>query len=74
MEQFSLEKYLENPSRKVVTRDGREVDIYYSSTSKTPLIGRTSDNEIYQYTKDGFQCDTFNQAKNDLFFADEEEK
>lgn len=27
MEQFSLEKYLVNPSRKVVTRDGREVEI-----------------------------------------------
>lgn len=27
MEQFSLEKYLANPSRKVVTRDGRDVRI-----------------------------------------------
>ena len=27
MEQFSLEKYLANPSRKVVTRDGRRVRI-----------------------------------------------
>jgi hypothetical protein len=27
MEQFSLEKYLENPNRKVVTRDGRSARI-----------------------------------------------
>ena len=27
MKQFSLEKYLENPSRKVVTRDGRSARI-----------------------------------------------
>ena len=27
MEQFSVEKYLENPSRKVVTRDGRSARI-----------------------------------------------
>ena len=27
MEQFSVEKYLENPNRKVVTRDGRSVRI-----------------------------------------------
>lgn len=75
MQQFSLEEYLENPRRKVVTRDGREVEIYYSPNSRILLIGATtSDNEIHQYTKDGFQCDTFNQAKNDLFFADEEDE
>ena len=27
MEEFNLEKYLENPNRKVVTRDGRDVRI-----------------------------------------------
>lgn len=74
MKQFNLNEWLQDKSRKVVTRDGREVDIYYSPTSRISLIGRTSDNYIYQYTKDGFQCDTFNQAKNDLFFADEEEE
>lgn len=72
MEQFSLEKWLQEKSRKVVTRDGREVEIFHSNVNKTLLICRISDTEIYQYTKDGFQCDTMNQAKNDLFFADEE--
>ena len=74
MEQFSLDKWLKDKSRKVVTRDGREVDIYYSPTSRVPLIGRTSDNEVHQYTEDGFQYDRINEAKNDLFFADEEEE
>ena len=27
MEEFSLEKYLKNPNRKIVTRDGRSVRI-----------------------------------------------
>lgn len=31
MEQFSLEEYLENPERKVVTRDGRNVRIICSN-------------------------------------------
>ena len=30
MEQFSLDKYLANPSWKVVTRDGRKVKIIYT--------------------------------------------
>lgn len=77
MEQFSLEKWLQDKSRKVVTRDGKEVELFYSTTSKIPLIGKVSDSVfsvLHQYTKDGFQCDTMNQAKNDLFFADEEEE
>ena len=74
MKQFNLSEWIQDKSRKVVTRDGREVELYYSPTSRIPLIGATtSDNEIHQYTKDGFQCDTFNQAKNDIFFADEED-
>lgn len=72
MEQFNLEKYLENPSRKVVTRDGREVEIFYYNADKTLLVGRISPTEIHQYTKDGFQYEDMCQAKNDLFFVDEE--
>lgn len=72
MEQFSLEKWLKDKSRKVVTRDGREVEIFYYNADKTLLVGRISPTEIHQYTKDGFQYETMCQAKNDLFFADEE--
>lgn len=28
MKQFSLEEYLKNPNRKVITRDGRNVTIF----------------------------------------------
>ena len=72
MTQFNLEEYLQNPTRKVVTRDGREVEIFCPTASGTTLLGKVSESEFYHYTKDGFQCDIMNQAKNDLFFADSE--
>ena len=40
MEQFNLEKYIENPSRKVVTREGRNVRIKgYDAKGSYPVIG-----------------------------------
>ena len=76
MEQFSLEKYLANPSRKVVTRDGRRVRIICTDRRNLnyPIIAliETSSGEemAYSHTKDGKHCtdctDIF-----DLFFAPE---
>ena len=40
MEQFNVEKYIENPSRKVVTREGRNVRIKgYDAKGSYPVIG-----------------------------------
>lgn len=40
MEQFSLKKYLKNPERKVVTRDGRDVRIICTDRKgKCPIVG-----------------------------------
>lgn len=40
MEQFSLKKYLKNPDRKVVTRDGRDVRIICTDRKgKCPIVG-----------------------------------
>ena len=76
MEQFSLEKYLANPSRKVVTRNGRNARIICTDRRNLnyPIIAliETSPGEemAYSRTKDGKHCtdctDIF-----DLFFAPE---
>lgn len=76
MEQFSLEKYLANPSRKVVTRDGREAriictDMNYKNHPIVALIAHYNDTEnVYTYTKDG-EWDNYESTTYDLFFAPE---
>lgn len=77
MEQFSLEKYLANPSRKVVTRDGREARIICTDRRDLnfPIIALIENisgggEKACSYTKNGrhyTDCpDIF-----DLFFAPE---
>ena len=77
MEQFSLEKYLANPSRKVVTRDGRNARIICTDMRDLnfPIIAlietRPGGEEMtYSYTKDGRYCNTCPNIF-DLFFAPE---
>ena len=77
MEQFSLEKYLANPSRKVVTRNGKSVRIICTNKRDLnfPIIALIEtipggEEVTHSYTKDGrhyTDCsDIF-----DLFFAPE---
>ena len=76
MEQFSLEKYLANPSRKVVTRDGKKARIICTDRrdSKYPIIAlienRPGGEAIYSYTKDG-KYTANGTSDSDLFFAPE---
>ena len=77
MKQFSLEEYLANPSKKVVTRDGRSVRIVCTdrvSEKEYPLLAlvRTDGKEIVQtYTTNGqYYLGDTNHAL-DLFFAPE---
>ena len=83
MEQFSLEKYLENPSRKVTTRLGnREVRIICwdrKNNNNRPIITLMIDPDGNEYvtfhTKNGFVDEKEKYIdKRDLFFADEEEE
>ena len=76
MEQFSLEKYLANPSRKVVTRDGCAVRILctdkksYNEQIVGLIMGDNGMEFISTWTQQGksfFNSDT----PNDLFFAPE---
>ena len=76
MEQFSLEKYLANPSRKVVTREGCPVRILctdkksYNEQIVGLIMGNNGMEFISTWTQQGksfFNSDT----PNDLFFATE---
>ena len=79
MEQFSLEKYLANPTRKVVTRDGRKAriictDMNYKNHPIVALIANDNDTEnVYTYTKDG-EWDDYESTTYDLFFAPEKQE
>ena len=73
MKEFNLTEYLKNPSRKVVTRDGREVRIICTDMkSEYPLIALVTDKKDntespFVYTKNGRYF--FEETNNDLFFA-----
>ena len=77
MEQFSLEKYLANPSRKVVTRDGRNIRIVCTDKRDLnfPIIALIEtipggEEVTYSYTKDGKYYTACSDIL-DLFFAPE---
>ena len=77
MKQFNLEEYLKNPSKKVVTRDGRSVRIVCTdrvSEKGYPLLAlvMTDGHEcVYTYNTYGqFYSGDTNHAL-DLFFAPE---
>lgn len=76
MEQFSLEKYLKNPNRKIITRrGGLSVRIICMDRKdyNYPIIalvrGYSSEN-VYSYTKEGL-CLSDTEGPNDLFFESE---
>ena len=72
MKEFNLEEYLKDPSKKVVTRDGREVRIICTDMkSEYPLIALITDKKDnsespFVYTKNGRYF--FEETNNDLFF------
>jgi len=77
MEQFSLEKYLKNPSRKVVTRRGNPVRILctdcgvmMSHPILTEIVCSGNAKVLEYHYIDG----TTQNKNNDLFFADEKEE
>ena len=77
MEKFNLEKYLANPSRKVVTRNGRNARIISTdmNSKNYPIVAlvKLSDNtteDVWTYTKDG-EFEVEQSTTYDLFFAPE---
>ena len=78
MKPFNLEEYLANPSRKVVTLDGRKVRriLCTDARGNYPIIALverhdgTVDDAV-AYTKDGKYLDGVELSIRDLFFAPE---
>ena len=77
MKQFNLEEYLKNPSRKLITRDGRKVKRILCTDAMGPypivaLIERRDGamDNAHQYKKDGRYC-SCGTDDLDLFFAPE---
>ena len=76
MEKFNLEKYLANPSRKVVTRDGRRVRIICTDMKSTtyPVVALIENGSGYEqlttFSKNG-EYAVNESSRSDLFFAPE---
>ena len=73
MKQFNLEEYLVNPSRKVITRDGKPVKIYCTNyIGEQHIIAQI---EHYSYSASFYNDGKYNVDKSfshlDLFFAPE---
>ena len=73
MKQFNLDEYLKNPSKKVVTRDGRSVKIRCTNfASDNPVIATMEGDEYsFSFSRDGKFIKEINESDNDLFFAPE---
>ena len=78
MEQFSLEKYLANPSRKVVTRKGYPVRILCTDRNlpTEEIVGLIMNNdgseEVFSWNKQGKRFSLIDESSmRDLFFAPE---
>ena len=76
MKPFSLEEHLKNPSKKVVTRDGRKVTRFLCTDAKgdypiVALVEKFSGSEMpISYTKEG-EYRIGAKSDGDLFFAPE---
>ena len=77
MKRFSLEEYLANPSRKVVTRDGIPAKILYTDArGEYPVIALIEHYQgtldvTFSFTKDGKWDTNGTNSNKDLFFATE---
>ena len=72
MKQFNLDEYLANPSRKVVTRDGRSVKIHCTNYTRAQNIIAQIEGNDYSasYHKDGIFINGL-ESNCDIVFATE---
>lgn len=80
MKQFNLEEYLANPSRKVITKDGRAVTRILCTDAKGnyPIVAlvesrNSIDEQAFSYTNNGKHLDS-TISQGDLFFAPEKKE
>lgn len=75
MKQFNLAEYLENPSRKVVTKEGKTIKriLCTDARGNYPVIALVDCGDYdsaFSYTKDGKHIE-YKSSSSDLFFAPE---
>ena len=73
MKQFNLEEYLKNPSRKVVTRDGKAVKIHCTNFTGTQhIIAQVEGfDSSFSFSENGRYYISNFDSQVDLFFAPE---
>ena len=72
MKPFNLEEYLKNPSRKIVTRDGRNATIHCTNCrGNFPIIAEIDGLDFSEGSTSGGGYDYFEKSDYDLFFAPE---
>ena len=78
MKPFSLEEYLKNPSRKLITGDGRKVTriVCTDARGRFPIVALVESCDgaadiSLQYTKDGGYLLDCRESMSDLFFVTE---
>ena len=76
MKQFNLEEYLANPSRRVVTRDGRAVKIHCTNyIGAQHIIAQVEGNDYStSFHEDGRYAIDRDDSHFDLFFAPEKKE
>lgn len=78
MRQFSLDEYLKNPDKKIVTQDGCKVRIICTNRNSerypvVALVQRGIFEDTYCYARDGL-CLGCIRTLNDLFFVTEKKE
>lgn len=77
MKQFSLDEYLKNPNRKIITRDGRSVRIICTDAERdfplVALIKKDDLESLESYTLKGTIYEEL-ESTYDLFFAPEKKE
>lgn len=77
MKQFNLDEYLKTPSKKIVTRDGKNARIVCTDVKGTfPIVALIenfdgSNETAYKFKKNGHFLDSDDDYLLDLFFAPE---
>ena len=74
MKQFSLEEYLRNPSRKVVTRDGRSVKIHCTNFhlfNQDIIAEIAGEDASFSFNRYGQLYGSLEECPEDLFFVTE---
>ena len=70
MKQFNLEEYLKNPSKKVVTRDGRSVKIHCTNyIGAQKIIAQVEGNDYSSAFSNDGRFIVGDESSCDLFFA-----